>query len=207
MYTVNLKKFFPSNTITNFFTYMTVVAEAEKIDLNNFEAILEYVREFFHDNLQKESLAKTMAHNVKLGNQILIRIIPLFIKKLILKLVYGEIQKYTTTTFSNLGKVNFLPEYEQYIQNFFFIIAPEKAEKIKCTICSYKDNIVFSVGSILQENDIEKSFAEFLEKQGIKTKIITNDIYAKEANELYPKIESSPLMNIIKQRKQKSKKE
>ena len=146
-----------------------------------------------------------MAHNVKLGNQILIRIIPLFIKKLILKLVYGEIQKYTTTTFSNLGKVNFLPEYEQYIQNFFFIIAPEKAEKIKCTICSYKDNIVFSVGSILQENDIEKSFAEFLEKQGIKTKIITNDIYAKEANELYPKIDSSPLMNIIKQRKQKVK--
>ena len=184
---------------------MTVVAEAEKIDLNNFEAILEYVREFFHDNLQKESLAKTMAHNVKLGNQILIRIIPLFIKKMILKLVYGEIQKYTTTTFSNLGKVNFLPEYEQYIQNFFFIIAPEKAEKIKCTICSYKDNIVFSVGSILQENDIEKSFAEFLEKQGIKTKIITNDIYAKEANELYPKIDSSPLMNIIKQRKQKVK--
>ena len=58
---------------------------------------------------------------------------------------------------------------------------------------------------ILQENDIEKSFAEFLEKQGIKTKIITNDIYAKEANELYPKIDSSPLMNIIKQRKQKVK--
>lgn len=202
---VNLKKFFPSNTITNFFTYMTVVAKAEKIDLNNFEAILEYVREFFRDNLQKESLAKTMAHNVKLGNQILIRIIPLFIKKLILKLVYGEIQKYTTTTFSNLGKVNFLPEYEQYIQNFFFIIAPEKAEKIKCTICSYKDNIIFSVGSILQENDIEKSFAEFLEEQGIKTKIITNDIYAKEANKLYPKIDSSPLINMIKQRKQKVK--
>ena len=64
---------------------------------------------------------------------------------------------------------------------------------------------MFSVGSILQENDIEKSFAEFLEKQGIKTRIITNDIYAKEANELYPKIDSSPLMNIIKQRKQKVK--
>jgi len=30
-------------------------------------------------------------------------------------------------------------------------------------------------------------------------------IYAKEANELYPKIDSSPLMNIIKQRKQKVK--
>ena len=58
------------------------------------------------------------------------------------------------------------------------------------------------MGSILQENDIEKSFAEFLEKQGIKTKIITNDIYAKEANKLYPKIDSSPLINMIKQRKQ-----
>ncbi len=104
-----------------------------------------------------------MAHNVKLGNQILIRIIPLFIKKIDIEISIW-IQKYTTTTFSNLGKVNFLPEYEQYIQNFFFIIAPEKAEKIKCTICSYKDNIVFSVGSILQENDIEKKLCRILRK-------------------------------------------
>ena len=204
---VNLKKFFPSNTITNFFTYMTVVAKAEKIDLNNFEAILEYVREFFHDNLQKESLAKTMAHNVKLGNQILIRIIPLLEKKIILKIIYGEIQKYTTTTFSNLGKVNFLPEYEKYIESFFFIIAPEKAEKIKCTICSYKDTIVFSVGSILQENSIEKDIATFLEDHGMKLKVIENDIYTKDANELYPKIDDFTLMNIVKQKKKRIKSE
>ena len=64
---------------------------------------------------------------------------------------------------------------------------------------------MFSVGSILQENDIEKSFAGFLEKQGIKTKIVTNDIYTKEANDLYPKIDGLPLINMIKQRKQKVK--
>ena len=68
-----------------------------------------------------------------------------------------------------------------------------------------KFDILFCMNAINHVHDIEKSFAEFLEKQGIKTKIITNNIYAKEANELYPKIDSSPLMNIIKQRKQKVK--
>ncbi len=184
---VNLKKYFHSTTITNFFTYMTILADHKQLDLTDFDLILAFVRNNFKNKLQKEELAKTMAHTVKLGNSIYIRMIPLTIKKIILKLIYGEIQKYTTTTFSNLGKINFLPEYEQYVDKVFFIIAPEKAEKIKCTACSYKDHIIFSFSSILQNNAVEKNFFEFLTQNGITNRIVTNGVYHNTKNEFYPK--------------------
>lgn len=205
---VNLKNFFNSTTMTNFFSYMTLVADKNKIDLGNFDTILEFVRNNFKDKLQKEEMAKTMAHTVRLGNSICIRMIPLTLKKLILKIIYSEIQKYTTTTFSNLGKINFLPEYEPYVDQFFFIIAPERAEKIKCTACSYGNNIVFSISSILQDNEVERNFFEFLTKQDIPNTIITNGIYQKEQSKLYPKINTLLIEEVIEKIKEKrSKKE
>lgn len=202
---VNLKKYFASTTTSNFFSYMTVVAKHKKIDLTDFDLVLAFVRNHFNNKLQKEEIAKTMAHTVRLGNSIYIRMIPLTMKKLILKLIYSEIQKYTTTTFSNLGKINFLPEYEPYIDQFFFVIGPERAEKIKCTACSYGNNIAFSFSSILQENKIEKAFFKFLEEQGIPNTIVTNGIYSKENNKLYPKINTLLIEDVIDKMKEKKK--
>ena len=204
---VNLKNFFDSTTITNFFTYMTIVANHEQIDLNDFDLILAFVRNNFKNKLKKQELAKTMAHTVRLGNSIYIRMIPLPIKKLILKLIYGEIQKYTTTTFSNLGKINILPEYEPYVEQFFFLIGPERAEKIKCTACSYANNIVFTFASILQDNAVERNFFQFLTDRGIPNTVVTNGIYDKSQTKLYPKINYLLIEQVIDKMKDKTQKE
>ena len=200
---VNLKNYFHSTTVNNFFSYMTITSNQKQIDLEDFDLILAFVRNHFKNKLQKQELAKTMAHTVRLGNSIYIRMIPLPIKKLILKLIYGEIQKYTTTTFSNLGKINFLPEYEPYVEQFFFIIGPEKAEKIKCTACSYGNHIVFSFASILQNNEIERNFFKFLEENGMPNTIVTNGVYDKSQTKLYPKINYLLMENVIEKIKEK----
>ena len=200
---VNLKNYFDSTTVSNFFSYMTIVAKNTQIDLDDFELILAFVRNNFKNKLQKQEIAKTMAHTVRMGNSIYIRMIPLPIKKLILKMIYGEIQKYTTTTFSNLGKINFLPEYEPYVDQFFFIIGPEKAEKIKCTACSYGNNIVFSFSSILQNNELEKSFFQFLTDHGMPNTVVTNGIYDKNQTTLYPKINTLLIEEVIEKMKEK----
>lgn len=200
---VNLKKYFESTTMTNFFSYMTIVADRKQMDLTDFDLILAFVRNNFKNKLQKEEMAKTMAHTVRLGNSIYVRMIPLTMKKLILKMIYKEIQKYTTTTFSNLGKVNFLPEYEPYIDQFFCIIAPESAEKIKCTTCSCGNNIVFTISSILQNNHVEKNFFQFLTEQGIPNTVVTNGIYPKAEKTLYPKISTLLIEDVIDKIKEK----
>ena len=130
---VNLKKYFKSKTLSNFFSYITVTADGKKIDFNNLDDVLKLVKSDFENLLKPEEVMKTMSLNVKLGNNFFIRIIPLFMKQIFVRLSYLEIRKYTTTTFSNIGRIGIIADYQKYIEGFFFLIAPERVEKIKCS--------------------------------------------------------------------------
>ena len=173
---VNLKKYFPSNTISNFFSYITLEAEMKKDNLNEFDKILEFVKKDFAKRLTLEEIQKTMSGNVKLGTNPFIKIIPLVLKKPIVRLSYIEIRKYTTTTFSNIGRIGIIGKYQKYIDNFLMLIAPEPVEKIKCSACSFENKIVFTFTSILDDCSIEEEFYEFLKQKNINVKIESNGV-------------------------------
>lgn len=185
---VNLKKYFESTTITNFFSYISINASAKELDLLDFNKVLEFVHDDFKKKLDKTEIARTMMKNIKLGNNIGVKLIPLFLKRPIVKISYIEIRKYSTTTLSNIGKVNVLPEYQKYIDNFLFLIAPDRGEKIKCSTMSYKDNIIFTITSILKNDGVEKKFFEYLEKENTTVQIETNGVRENNESKLYPKI-------------------
>ena len=173
---VNLKKYFASDTITNFFSYITVEAEMEKHQLDTFPKILKFVKKEFEKKLTQEEIKKTMSGNVKLGTNPFIKRIPLFLKKPIVRLSYLEIRKYTTMTFSNIGRIGIIGKYQKYIDNFFMLIAPESAEKIKCSACSYENKFTLTFTSILNNSYIEKTFLSFLEDKKIAVKIESNGV-------------------------------
>ena len=171
---VNLKKYFPSNTISNFFSYITVEAKME--ELKEFDDIVEFVKKDFTKKLAEEEIRKTMSANVKLGINPIIKRIPLILKKPIVRLSYLEIRKYTTTTFSNIGRIGIIGKYKKYIDSFLMLIAPEPVEKIKCSACSFENKIVFTFTSILNNCEIEKYFYNFLKERKIEVEIESNGI-------------------------------
>ena len=174
---VNLKKYFPnSNTLSNFFSYITLEAEIKRDNLNTFDKILKFVKEDFKKRLTEKEIKKTMSANVKLGNNPVIKVIPLFLKKALVRLSYIEIRKYTTITFSNIGRIGIIGKYQPYIDYFFMLIAPEPVEKIKCSSCSFEDKMVFTFTSILQDRSIEERFYKFLTQRGIKVEIESNGV-------------------------------
>ena len=173
---VNLKKYFPSNTISNFFSYITIEAEMKKDRLDTFDKILDFVKKDFTKKLTPEEIQKTMSGNVKLGTNPFIKLIPLVLKKPIVRLSYLEIRKYTTTTFSNIGRIGIIGKYQRYIEDFLMLIAPEPVEKIKCSACSFENHIVFTFTSILDDCSIEKEFYKFLKEKNISVEIESNEI-------------------------------
>lgn len=173
---VNLKRYFSSKTMTNFFSYITLVAQIEKDKLNTFEKMISFVKKEFKNRLNEEEIMKTMSTNVKIGNNLIVRTIPLFLKKILVRLSYLEIRKYTTITFSNIGRVGIIGEYKKYIDYFLMLIAPEPVEKIKCSSCTFENNMVFTFTSILGNNKIEKAFYNFLKERGIQVKIESNGV-------------------------------
>jgi len=171
---VNLKKYFPSKTMSNFFSYITLVGNMNK--LATFENMLDFVKKGFAEQLTEEKIIKTMSNNVKLGNHIFIKTIPLILKIILVRLAYTEIRKYTTITYSNIGRIGIIGDYKDYIDDFLVLIAPEPFEKIKCSSCTFENNMVFTFTSILNDNKIEKAFYKFLKEKGIEIKIESNGV-------------------------------
>ena len=173
---VDLKKYFKSETVSNFFSYITLQTNGN-VDLNDFNSILDFVRNDFNKRLTKEEISKTMSANVKLGNNIFIKSIPLFLKLVIVKLSYIEIRKYTTTTFSNIGRIGIIGEYQKYIDKFMMLIAPETVEKIKCSACSFDNKLVLTFTSTLQSNEVEEKVCEKLKQDGISISVEGNGVH------------------------------
>ena len=171
---VNLKKYFKSKTMSNFFSYISIDATMDKCI--SFEEITDLVRCEFENKLTQEQLSKTMSDTVKIGRNIFISVIPLFLKKIIIRSIYREIQKYLSITYSNIGKVGIIGKYQEYIDYFLILLAPEHIEKIKCSSCTYLDTIAFTFTSILNDNSIEKFFYKFLKNQNIKVEIESNEV-------------------------------
>ena len=173
---VNLKKYFLSKTMSNFFSYITVGIENKDKKLDSFEEIIKFVRKEFEHNLEKEEIMKTMSANVKLGNNVFIKLIPLFLKNIIVRLSYLEIRKHATITYSNIGRIGIIGDYQKYIDYFLMLIAPDPVEKIKCSSCTFENKIVFTFTSILNNNQIEKAFYNFLSDRGIDVEIESNGV-------------------------------
>lgn len=173
---VDLKKYFKSETISNFFSYISVQTE-ENLNLDFFEEILKFVKNEFDRKLTKEEISKTMSANVKLGNNIFIKSIPLFLKLIIVKLSYIEIRKYTTTTFSNVGRIGIIGEYQKYIDKFMMLIAPEAVEKIKCSACSFENKLNFTFTSTLENTEVEEEFCKKLKEEGINISVEGNGVH------------------------------
>ena len=176
---VNLKRYFLSKTISNFFSYITVSANQE-IMLENgilsFDKILSFVKNDFKIKLTQEEIQKTVSTNVRLGTNPFIKSIPLVLKKPIVRLSYSQIRKYPTMTFSNIGRIGIIGKYQKYIEHFLMLMSPDPVEKIKCSACSFENEIVFTFTSILNNCDIEKEFYRFLKSRGINICIESNGV-------------------------------
>ena len=173
---VSLQKYFPSKTISNFFSYITLSVEVNNDKIDTFEKMVGFVKERFKNLLMEEEIAKTMSANVKLGNNPLVKVIPLFLKNIIVRLSYLEIRKYSTITYSNIGRIGILGDYKKYIDYFLVLIAPDPVEIIKCSSCTFENKLVFTFTSVLNDSKIENAFYRFLKDKGISVDIETNGV-------------------------------
>lgn len=167
---ISLQKYFGSETISNFFSYMILTLKFKKNKTYSFENILDMIKKEFEKKLKIERIIETMSNDVGMTNNIFIKMVPLAIKKLAVRLGSLEVKRHFTMTISNIGKFDIKDKYNEYVENAFVMLAPDWAEKMKCGICSYGDNLVVSFGTFLKNSLIEKRFKELLEMNNINFK-------------------------------------
>lgn len=173
---VNLRGYFDSITTKNFFVMVSAEFKAEN-EHYVFEEIVAIIKESLRGQISKEKLEKIIAYNVSNEKNILMRAIPLEIKKLAIYYVYRLAALANTSTITNIGNIVLKEAYEPYVEKFNGIVAMSKGQNLKGLICSYQDTLVMTFSSYLADPSIQRRFFRKLAEEGIEVSIESNGVY------------------------------
>ncbi|MDC7225671.1 MAG: hypothetical protein PQJ61_02775 [Spirochaetales bacterium] len=168
---VNLRNIFSSRTMSNFFVSVTPTIDP-RLGFFSEDDIKKHVDKYLSLEIDRRYVGKMIKRNIKIEQSIGIRIIPLFLKEILLPIVYrvwGE--RGYTSGLSNLGKIEFPPEIEKNIETFNVIPPPSPGNIIKMICFSFKNKFYITFGSLTDDKTIEENFFRLLRKNGISAKI------------------------------------
>ena len=173
---VNLRPYFNSTTTKNFFAMVTAVFRAERED-HTVAQVMDAVKSSLREQMTKEHLEDVFSYNVSNEKKMMLRAVPLILKKPAMKYVYNNAAKANTTTVTNVGGIQIQEEYAPYIENYFAFISRSKGQDLKCAISSYGNNLNLVVTSVLKDVTLQKSLFRFLASEGIDVAIETNGVF------------------------------
>ena len=107
MIPVNLRNYFPSQSMTNFFGWIEVGYTFS--DTTTFEEVLADVKRQFEQELEKDKIAMHMNDYVRIEKNIFVRAVPLEIKKYFLMIGANLGSRSITAVYSNICIIR-LPE-------------------------------------------------------------------------------------------------
>ncbi len=154
---VNLRPYFDSITMKNFFVIVSAVFHPKK-ETYTFEEVVGIVAESLRSQINREHLENLFAYNVSNEKNFILRAVPLFLKNIAIRSVYRKSALANTTTVTNIGKIQVREEYQEYIEGFHAFLSMSKGQSIKGTICSYRDTLVFTVSSSLADVSVQRAF-------------------------------------------------
>lgn len=173
---VNLRPYFNSDTTKNFFAVVSAVFKPTK-DRYTFEEVLDIVATSLREQITKDNLEKLFSYNVSNEMNRFLRAVPLFIKNIAMRFVYRASARANTTTITNIGAIQVVDEYRDYIDKFYVVLSMSKGQNIKGGVCSYGDTLVFTFSSAIRENFVQKAFFRKLVEDGIEVSVESNGVY------------------------------
>lgn len=170
---INLRSFFDSETMANFFSVTNIAWPAGKAP-ERFEDVLAEVVTQMDEKIVKERLEETISYNVSNEKKWYVRIVPLFVKNIALNFRFGKSSRAYTMTFSNLGQVALKPEYEDRVENFHALLGVSRQQKMKCVVLAFRDKIYLSFNSAVSDLKMQEYFFRFLEERGAAAELESN---------------------------------
>lgn len=180
MVPVNLRKIFPSESMLNFFGYIDPGYQFGHGE-DSFEQVLEYVKNYFEENLTKEEIARRMNELIAFEKNKYLKWAPLELKNACIRAGSKLAEREVTAVFSNMGVIRFPEAYENLIERFGVYTSTPRTE---LCICSFKDQLYFGFTSRYDSTDIQGNFYRILKKLGAETKIIKTE-YPENAKPNY----------------------
>ncbi len=149
---VNLRNYFASDSVRNFFTPIYVTYDFGKRD-GNFADILAVVTETFAHELDRDRLAGHFRSLLAFEEPLPIRIIPLPLKDIIIRAVYRKQANRYTAILSNIGIIRMPEAFMPYIRGIHVCTA---TNKLQACVCSFGDTLSISLTSCYADTAVHR---------------------------------------------------
>lgn len=171
---VNLRRFFPSETLRNFIT-MVYPGIDPRLGAYTFEEIVTQTHNFMHYYINEKFLRGDITTNAATQRNPLIRVVPLFLKDFIVSRFYAAIQdKNSSAGLTNMGLCQVPEDMKPHIERFDIYMGQPFSSRTNCAIITYEDTLTINFASSIIEADVERLFFRKLVQDGIHVKIASN---------------------------------
>ena len=171
---VNLRRFFPSKTLRNFIT-MVYPSIDPRLGEYQFEEIVEHIHHYMRYYINDKFLRGDITTNASTQRNPLIRVVPLFIKDLVVRTFYTRVQdKNSSAGLTNMGALHVPPDMKPFIERFDIYMGQPFSSRTNCAIISFEDVLTINFASSIVEADVERYFFRKLVQDGIHVKIESN---------------------------------
>ena len=170
---VNMRKLFNDPTTRNFACYLRLESFL-KPNITLDEIIADFDKQM-KEKVNKDYLISVSNSNVKMERNLFMRLTPLFIKNIAMRIGYSMLgDSIQTISLSNLGVIKFPKSMEKYIENIHFDLGASYNIVKNFGVCSYTDKLNLSFSRRIIETGLEKQFFKLLTDQGIDVEISSN---------------------------------
>ena len=172
---VNLRNYFASDSVRNFFTPISVSYDFSTRD-GSFDDILAEVSATFARELDRDRLADHFCAFLAFEENPIARITPLPLKDIVMRTVYHNNVKGYTATLSNVGIVQMPPAFVPYIRGIHVCTA---TNKLQACVCSFGDSLSISLTSCFTDTAVQRRIFRHLRELDntliIETNLLDDD--------------------------------
>jgi len=164
---VNLRKIFPSKTLRNFILYATPGFDP-RLGEYGFEEICDLVHHQMKLQITDKNMAAMIATNVNSEKPLALRVVPLFIKNIIMKLIFDAVgERKSCFSFSNLGVVKMPEEFEANVSRLDFVLGSQASAPYNTSAITYKGKMMLNIIRNISEPILEYELYHVLRDLGL----------------------------------------
>lgn len=171
---INLRNMFPSQSLRNFALYTTPQI-TPRLGEYEFSEICKIVHHWMGLEITPRKMAMMIAANVNSERNFFVKIMPLFIKNFVMKMVFLAVgERKSCLSMSNLGHVKLPEGMGEYVNRFDFILGVQASAPYNCGMLSYGSNMYVNFIRNTREPQLEKAFFRVLQEMGISAEVAGN---------------------------------
>lgn len=184
MVPVNLRNFFESESMLNFFGWIEPEYTFDNNNEPDFSDVLATIKQYYKERLNKETMESHINTFTSLEKHPILRFVPIALKNAAIYIGSKKSSSDITAIYSNMSVIKMPEEFTPYIERFgVFTSTP----KLELTMCSFMDTITLSFTSKYDFDNVIRNFAKLLKE---------NDVQPAPVEPMYPETDTPVLQGL-----------